>query len=77
MTRCDLVVVGRAIRQAREKAGLSQEGLAHEAGLHRTYVGGIERGERNVGVENLIRVARALKIPPSCLLKDLSIEVDG
>jgi transcriptional regulator with XRE-family HTH domain len=52
--------VGRRIRELRQKKGWSQEKLAEMAGLHRTYIGQIERGEKSVGVENLLRVAEAL-----------------
>lgn len=62
---------GRRVRELRERAGLSQENLADQAGLHRTYIGGIERGERNVGLLNLCRLARALKVLPSVLLEGL------
>jgi len=48
--------------------GVSQEGLADRAGLHRTYVGGIERGERNLSFANLLRLADALAVKPSELL---------
>jgi transcriptional regulator with XRE-family HTH domain len=48
---------------------LSQEALADLAGLHRTYVGSIERGERNVSVDNIERLARALDLDPADLLK--------
>lgn len=65
----DLQRLGRRIRELRTRAGLSQEELADRAGLHRTYIGGIERGERNVGVLNLLQLARALKVPPSDLLR--------
>lgn len=51
------------VRAARKERGLSQEGLADEAGLHRTYIGSIERAERNVSVDNIERLANALKLP--------------
>ena len=60
--------LGRAIREFRLSAGISQEGLADRARLHRTYVGGIERGERNVSFGNLIKLASALAVRPSELL---------
>lgn len=47
------VNLGRAIRAKRAERGFSQESFAHEVGLHRTYMGAIERGEQNVGVLNL------------------------
>lgn len=55
-----LAAFGKRIRTARESLGWSQEDLAHEAGLDRTYVGGIERGERNIAILNLNRLAIAL-----------------
>jgi transcriptional regulator with XRE-family HTH domain len=61
------VALGRAIRELREQRGFSQEDLAHEAGMHRTYVGGIERGERNVSFANIVRLANALQVPTSLL----------
>ena len=45
-------------------AGLSQEGLGHAAGIDRTYVGGVERGERNLAHDNIWRIADALGITP-------------
>lgn len=54
---------GLAVRQARVAEGLSQEALAEVAGLHRTYVGGVERGERNVSLLNIVALARALRMP--------------
>jgi transcriptional regulator with XRE-family HTH domain len=60
--------LGRSIRERRLEIGISQEGLADRAGLHRTYVGGIERGERNVSFGNLLKLAHALEVRPSALL---------
>lgn len=60
--------LGRAVREFRLGGGISQEDLADRARLHRTYVGGIERGERNVSFGNLIKLASALGVRPSELL---------
>ncbi|MBA2691620.1 MAG: helix-turn-helix transcriptional regulator [Rubrobacter sp.] len=60
--------LGRAIREARVECGYSQEAFADAVGLHRTYMGGIERGERNIGLHNLARIAEALAMSPSELL---------
>ena len=60
--------VGRKIRELREAKDWSQEELAFKAGLHRNYVGGIERGERNVAILNIARLARALGVRPRELL---------
>jgi len=65
-----LKTIGNSIRRHRKKAGLSQEELADSAGLHRTYVGGVERGERNISVLNLAKIASALKVKPHLLLSD-------
>ena len=54
--------IGENLRKAREKRGLSQEELAFEAGVHRTYVGGVERAEYNVTVLTLLRFTKALGI---------------
>ncbi len=64
----DHVALGQAIRELRISTGLSQEAFADRCGLHRTYVGGIERGERNLSFANLLRVASALGLRASELL---------
>ena len=56
------------VRRVRKAAGLSQEALADEAGLHRTYIGSIERAERNVSIDNIEKIARALKTDAGALL---------
>ena len=62
------VQLGKAVRERRHALGFSQEALAERAGLHWTYIGGIERGERNVSLINIVRVARALEVTPAKLL---------
>lgn len=59
---------GRTVRERRMALGLSQEQLADLAGLHRTYVGSIERGERNPSLLNIARLAKALKLQPRDLM---------
>tara|TARA_B100001964_G_scaffold245449_1_gene332456 strand:+ start:1608 stop:1826 length:219 start_codon:yes stop_codon:yes gene_type:complete len=54
--------VGSKIRQIRNKKGWSQEQLAFEANLHRAYIGQVERGEKNMGIQNLENISRALGI---------------
>ncbi|WP_394235996.1 helix-turn-helix domain-containing protein [Pseudomonas anguilliseptica] len=66
---CDLVnVFAQNVRRIRVEIGLSQEELAERAGVHRTYVGMLERGEKNVTIYNIERIANALKVAPSQLL---------
>jgi transcriptional regulator with XRE-family HTH domain len=60
--------LGRAIRDYRGRRRISQEELAHMSGLHRTYLGGIERGERNPSYANILKIADALEVRPSQLL---------
>ena len=61
--------VGFNIRRTREAKGLSQEDLAELAGLHRAYIGQIERGEKNIGVRNLEKIAGALGITIQALVE--------
>jgi transcriptional regulator with XRE-family HTH domain len=75
MKKAELLLFGKAVRQVREQKGLSQEALADLCHLHRTYIGGIERGERNVGFLNLLRLCKALKVLPSDLLRDFDKKV--
>lgn len=63
--------LGETVRRLRESEGISQEELADRCGLHRTYVGSVERGERNVSLANIVRLAKALKILPAALLEGL------
>jgi transcriptional regulator with XRE-family HTH domain len=63
--------VGARIRKVRLDKGFSQESLALAAGLDRSYIGGVERGERNISVVNLVRLAKALAVPASNLLEDI------
>lgn len=62
------VQVGSRVRRFREEKGWSQEELGFRSGLHRNYIGGVERGERNVGVENIAKLAKALGVKPRDLL---------
>jgi transcriptional regulator with XRE-family HTH domain len=61
--------VGRNLRTYREAKGLSQEAFADELGVHRTYMGGIERGERNLTLKSLERIAGRLELDPLTLLQ--------
>jgi len=57
------------VRKLRLRSGLSQEKLAELADLHRNYVGGVERGERNIALLNIIALARGLRVKPAELFK--------
>lgn len=63
--------LGAAIRAKRESLAVSQEELAARCGLHRTYIGSVERGERNITLINLWRVSLALGVAPSGLLGEV------
>ena len=60
--------VGRKVRELREGRGWSQEELGFQSGLHRNYIGGIERGERNVAIMNIAKLAKAFGVRPKDLL---------
>ena len=61
---------GRRVRALRKREGLSQEQLALRCGLDRTYVGGVERGERNISIVNIDKIARAIGLPLRDLFDD-------
>ena len=60
---------GGAIRQLRHEREISQEELALRAGIQRSYLGGIERGERNPSLANIVKIATTLNVPPSEILR--------
>ncbi|HEV2491960.1 MAG TPA: helix-turn-helix transcriptional regulator [Terriglobia bacterium] len=62
---------GKSVRHRRHKLGVSQEEFADLCGLDRTYIGGIERGERNVGLVNIERIAKAFKVSLSELFREI------
>jgi transcriptional regulator with XRE-family HTH domain len=61
---------GRRVRALRTDRGISQEDLAHRAGVHRTYVSDLERGNRNVGLDNIHALAEALGVPAADLFDE-------
>jgi transcriptional regulator with XRE-family HTH domain len=65
-----MIAFGIRMKAIREDRGYSQEQLADLAHLHRTYIGGVERGERNISLVNIWRIADALEVPPSSLFAD-------
>ena len=67
----DLKIFGETVAKKRKKAGFSQEGLAFKAGLHRTYIGMVERGEKNITLKSIIKIASALGCHPKELLEDI------
>lgn len=71
MNKSTLEKFGETVRQERLRQGLSQESLASKAGVHRTYIGMIERAEKNITLENISKVAKALGLSISELTKEL------
>ena len=71
-TKADILErFGQHVRQLRKERGFSQEGIAAECGLDRTCFGGIERGERNVALRNIVVIASTLGLSLSELMEDL------
>ena len=66
--------LGHAIRRLRRAAGYSQESFADKCGVHRTYMGSGERGETNISLDNLERIAKALNMTPGQLLVEAEKE---
>jgi len=65
----ELIEFGKAVRSTRLEMGISQESLADIAGIDRSYMGGVERGEHNLALINIKRIANALKTPISSVMK--------
>jgi transcriptional regulator with XRE-family HTH domain len=68
------VRLGRAIRRLRREADYSQEAFADKCKLHRTYMGSVERGETNISLDNIERIAKALNLRPGELLNEAEKE---
>jgi transcriptional regulator with XRE-family HTH domain len=64
-------ILGERVRTQREVLGLSQEALAHQSGVHWTFLGQVERGRRNLSLHNLLKVAAGLGIDPAQLVQGL------
>jgi transcriptional regulator with XRE-family HTH domain len=71
------ILFGTRVRQLRKARGWSQENFAHDVGLDRSYMGGVERGERNVSLENICLIARALAVSPAELFKGWDAAADS
>ena len=71
MSKPELLQLGKNLRALRLNRNLSQEKLAELTELHRTYIGGVERGERNISVVNLAKIARVLETPITELVRGI------
>jgi transcriptional regulator with XRE-family HTH domain len=65
----ELIEFGKAVRSTRLEMGISQESLAELADIDRSYMGGVERGEHNLALINMKRIAKALEVPISLIMK--------
>lgn len=65
-----LIKFGKKVREARKEKGFSQEELAYKANMHRTYIGMIERAEKNITLFNMEKIANALEVSLKTLLED-------
>ena len=65
------ILFGKRLRELRLERNLSQEKLAELADLHRNYVGGVERGERNVSLINIVKIAHGLSVKPAKLMESI------
>jgi len=69
------IKLGKAVRRLRAAAGFSQEGFAAACKLHRTYIGALERGEKNTTIDTIDRLAKTLKITPFDLFREAEKEL--
>jgi transcriptional regulator with XRE-family HTH domain len=69
--------LGRAVRRLRSAKGLSQEAFADAIGVHRTYMGAVERGETNISLENVVRIAEGLGMKVSTLFVEAEHDTSG
>ena len=67
----ELVLFGQAVRHRRKELGYSQEAFGDKCGIDRSYMGGIERGEHNIALVNILKIIAALGVQPSEFFKDL------
>lgn len=70
----ELLAFGEAVRRHRKALGYSQESFGDECGIDRSYMGGIERGEHNLALVNILKIINALKLQPSEFFRDLDAD---